>query len=407
MTLTIGSLFSGYEGLGMAVQQVLDAEIAWVCDNDPAAAKVLAHHYPNVPNLGDITAVDWDTVEPVDIICGGSPCQDVSAAGRRAGMKPGTRSGLWTSMANAIAALRPQLVVFENVRGILSAEAHCDVEPCPWHLGGSGDGEPSLRALGRVLGDLADLGFDAEWTGLPASDIGAPHKRWREFLIAWPADAHAPSLRRQRGGQHGNGGLDLRTAVAALPRADGAAGSERRLAAPGQAEGGRPRPDAGGRGGAPADLSALGVGRMLPTPRATDGTNGGPNQRGSKGDLMLSSAVALLPTPDATHGRKTTRTGPLLPGITDWGPFANAIARWEAVLGRPAPNPRDDKGRLSPAFVEWMMGLPAGWVTDVQGLSRNELLRLLGNGVVPQQCATALPTLLAAWSAACGLERAS
>lgn len=146
---------------------------------------------------------------------------------------------------------------------------------------------------------------------------------------------------------------------------------------------------------------------MLPTPRATDGTNGGPNQRGSKGDLMLPSAVALLPTLDATHGRKTTRTGPLLPGITDWGPFAAAIARWESVLGRPAPDPRDDKGRLSPAFVEWMMGLPAGWVTDVPGLSRNELLRLLGNGVVPQQCAAAFPALLNAWAAALGQERAA
>lgn len=199
MTLTIGSLFSGYEGLGMSVQQVLDAEIAWVCDNDPAASKVLEHHYPGVPNLGDITAVDWDQVEPVDIICGGSPCQDVSAAGRRAGMKPGTRSGLWTAMADAIAVLRPQLVIFENVRGILSAEAHYDLEPCPWHLGGTGDGEPSLRALGRVLGDLADIGFDAEWRGLRASDIGAPHHRYRIFLAAWPA-ADAADVGRQRGG---------------------------------------------------------------------------------------------------------------------------------------------------------------------------------------------------------------
>lgn len=202
MTLRIGSLFSGYEGLGMATQQVLNTELAWVCDNDPAASKVLAHRYPNVPNLGDITAVDWDTVEPVDIICGGSPCQDVSAAGRRLGMQPGTRSGLWTAMADAIDRLRPSLVIFENVRGILSAPAHSNLEPCPWHLGGAGDGEPALRALGRVLGDLADIGFDAEWTGLRASDIGAPHQRHREFLLAWPSGdaAHAAGLGLQRGG---------------------------------------------------------------------------------------------------------------------------------------------------------------------------------------------------------------
>jgi DNA (cytosine-5)-methyltransferase 1 len=207
MTLRIGSLFSGYEGLGMAVTSVLDAEIAWVCDNDPAASKVLAHRYPDVPNLGDITVVDWNTVEPVDIICGGSPCQDISAAGRRLGMKPGTRSGLWTSMATAIDRLRPSLVIFENVRGLLSAPAHCDVEFGPWDLGGPADGEPALRALGRVLGDLADIGFDAEWTGLPASDIGAPHKRWREFLIAWPADADTEHEGRARpaGSGHAQG----------------------------------------------------------------------------------------------------------------------------------------------------------------------------------------------------------
>lgn len=199
MTLRIGSLFSGFGGLDNAVTSVLDAEVAWVCDNDPAASKVLAARYPGIPNLGDITTIDWDTVGPVDIICGGSPCQDVSAAGRRLGMKPGTRSGLWTSMANAIAALHPSLVIFENVRGLTSAPAHCDVEFGPWDLGGPRDGEPALRALGRVLGDLADLGFDAEWRGLRASDIGAPHHRYRIFLAAWPA-ADAADLGRQRGG---------------------------------------------------------------------------------------------------------------------------------------------------------------------------------------------------------------
>lgn len=201
MTLRIGSLFSGYNGLDQAVQTVLGGELAWVCDVDPAASKVLAHHHPDIPNLGDITAVDWDTVEPVDIICGGSPCQDVSMAGRRAGMQPGTRSGLWTAMATAIDRLRPSLVFFENVRGLLSASAFCDMEPCPWHLGGAGDGEPALRALGRVLGDLADIGFDAEWTGLRASDVGAPHHRYRIFLAAWPADVDAEGGGRRPAGQ--------------------------------------------------------------------------------------------------------------------------------------------------------------------------------------------------------------
>ena len=207
MTLRIGSLFSGFGGLDTAVEQTLGAEVAWVCDIDPGASKVLAHRYPGVPNLGDITAVDWDTVPRVDIVAGGFPCTDVSAAGRREGLNADTRSGLWFRMAQAIEALQPSLVLIENVRGLLSAKADggtnatadSDMEPCPWHLGGPGDGEPVLRALGVVLRDLADLGFDAAWTGLRASDIGAPHHRYRIFILAWPA-ADAADLRRQRGG---------------------------------------------------------------------------------------------------------------------------------------------------------------------------------------------------------------
>lgn len=89
-----GSLFSGYGGIDRAIADVFGAETAWVSDVDPGANAILAHRYPDAPNLGDITAVDWSTVEPVDIISGGSPCQDLSMSGRRAGMTPGTRSNL-------------------------------------------------------------------------------------------------------------------------------------------------------------------------------------------------------------------------------------------------------------------------------------------------------------------------
>ena len=93
--LRIGSLFSGYGGLDMAVQDVLGGSLAWVADPAPGPVKLLAYRHPDVPNLGDITRVDWSTVEPVDVITGGSPCQDLSTAGRRAGMTDGTRSNLW------------------------------------------------------------------------------------------------------------------------------------------------------------------------------------------------------------------------------------------------------------------------------------------------------------------------
>src|SRR6185312_10858873 len=116
VTMRIGSLFSGAGGLDMAVESVFGGTVAWHCELDSAASKVLAARWPDVPNLGDITEVNWENWRPlleVDILCGGFPCQDVSSAGRRAGIADGTRSGLWAHFAAAIAALRPQMVVIE------------------------------------------------------------------------------------------------------------------------------------------------------------------------------------------------------------------------------------------------------------------------------------------------------
>lgn len=368
--MRIGSLFSGYGGLcELAVAPLLGGSVAWHSEIDPAAARILAHHWPDTPNLGDITAVDWKTVEPVAVLTGGFPCQDLSHAGKRLGLRPETRSGLWSHMAYAIAQLRPRMVVIENVRGLLSAPAHSDLEPCPWCLGDDEDG--ALRALGAVLGDLAGLGYDARWGGVRASDAGAPHRRFRVFIVAYPAAD--PGLLGWRPGW---------------------------IAAPGQASRGRARSKPAGRG-------------LLPTPRATDGTKGGPNQRGSSGDLMLPSAVALLPTPTATDYKASgsagyggnefcTLTDATVRQPDRWGIYADAIARWEA-LTRPAPEPtqRSTKGtpQLSPAFSEWVMGLPAGHVTDPAiGISRRAQLSALGNGVVPQQAALALRYLLSGLS---------
>jgi len=183
--MKIGSLFSGYGGLDMAVAEMTGGSVAWHCEWDDAPSKVLEARYPGVPNYRDVSKVDWTSVEPVDILTGGFPCQDLSLAGKRAGLKEGTRSGLWSEFLAAIEYIRPRLVVIENVRGILSAEAHSDLEQCSWCMG-NGSGEPSLRALGAVLGDLASIGYDARWTGLRAADAGAPHNRFRVFIIAYP-----------------------------------------------------------------------------------------------------------------------------------------------------------------------------------------------------------------------------
>lgn len=155
--------------------------------------------------------------------------------------------------------------------------------------------------------------------------------------------------------------------------------------------------------------------KLMPTPKADDGRAGSPGNKGSSGDLTLpSAALELMPTPDAQmggaggrsgdpeHRRDTGRTvtiNEVAQSLKNWGPYEAAIRRWERVLGREAPwatepSPRSKKGRLSPRFVEWMMGWAEGWVTALS-LSRNSQLKILGNGVVPQQAEAAVRFLLA------------
>ncbi|MFI5782681.1 DNA cytosine methyltransferase [Nocardia sp. NPDC051570] len=185
----IGSLFTGVGGLDLAALQLFpDATLAWHCENDAAARAVLARHWPDVPNLGDITGVDWRTVAPIDVLTAGFPCQDVSSAGRRRGLGPGTRSGLWAHVVAAIDILRPEWVLIENVRGLL----HAPVRPLEPHSRTVEDPRPAGRAFGAVLGDLAERGMDACWTVLRAADVGACHPRARVFVLAYPARPQPP-----------------------------------------------------------------------------------------------------------------------------------------------------------------------------------------------------------------------
>lgn len=413
MSPRIGSLCSGYGGLDLAVERFFGGQTVWFSEFEAAPSKVLAHHWPTVPNLGDMTKVDWSNVPPIDIATGGTPCQDLSTAGRRRGMTDGTRSNLWVQMRECIAATKPSIVIWENVRGAYSACADSEVGQCPRCMGQPGKHRPFLRALGRVLGDLSDLGFDAEVVGLRASDAGAPHERFRVFVVAYAADA------------------------------DRATRDQWRLAASRQAEGGWTRPDACGSdrawtglnllptpttmdsqssgGSTPSNVTltdavvrtAMGTRQnprhFLPTPIGSDAQRGTIHRRDGKRGERMSSIGMLLPTPsvaDATggHARRGGDRGDelLLPGIAasldagTWGEYAEAVARWESILGRPAPEPTlpDGKGgkrRLNARLVEWMMGQEDGWVTSPQiGLTRNEQLKALGNGVVTQQAELAL-----------------
>lgn len=210
--LRIGSLCTGYGGLDMAAQTVFGGSLAWCADNDRHVAVILAVRYPDIPNLGDLTTIDWQEVVPVDIICAGFPCQDISYNGRGAGIEKGVRSGIWKNISEGIRVLQPRVVVVENVAGI------------------------RRRGLDRVLGDLAAVGYYSVWTSLRASDIGAPHRRERVFILAYQpeahdllAAAHTRSQRRRRGsttsqatGWRSSGGSvgPGARAVSASPQAD-------------------------------------------------------------------------------------------------------------------------------------------------------------------------------------------
>jgi DNA (cytosine-5)-methyltransferase 1 len=181
----IGSLFSGYGGLDLAVSKVFDAEVVWHCEWEDAPSKVLDAHWPGVPNYRDVSKVDFTQVEPVDILTGGFPCQDLSVAGKRKGLVDGTRSNLWFEFHRAIVELRPKFVIIENVRGLLSGKANSELELATSGLDYS-EREPVIRAMGAVAGSLADVRYDCKWITLRASDAGAAHRRERVFVLARP-----------------------------------------------------------------------------------------------------------------------------------------------------------------------------------------------------------------------------
>ena len=222
------------------MQSVLGGELAWVADNDPGASKILAHHYPDVPNLGDITTINWATVWPGrHPPAAGYPCQPFSDAGPRKGTDD--ERWIWPHFVPAIRVLRPRLVVLENVRG---------------HLG---------RGFDAVLGDLAALGFDAEWVTMPARPAWEP---------ATPASGCSSSP-----------GL-LKTPTAQLAVNGGSQPPEKRKA--------------GGHGPTLADQVEH---ELLPTPSARDWKSGASNIM-DRNARPLNEVVqnCLLPTPRATDG---------------------------------------------------------------------------------------------------------
>ena len=280
--MKIGSLCTGYGGLDIAVEAYFDAETVWTCEFDKHASKVINAHF-DVPNHGNLKTTDWTKVEPVDILTAGYPCQPFSSAGLRKGADD--ERHLWPYIKEIIRVLRPRIVVLENVRG-------------HFRLG-----------FREVLSDLACIGYDARWTLIRASDVGAPHRRERLFILAYPTnDTKRKSIASRfqpKNSQHCCYIIDEYT--------------------------------------------------NTDCQRCSLGQNNGRTQ-GNQGQ-----------------------------------PQSIAYQLVKAIYNQEVPAPLVEN-RLNVKFVEYMMGLPNGWVTDVN-LLKSQMLKILGNGVVPQQAYRALELL--------------
>jgi DNA (cytosine-5)-methyltransferase 1 len=162
------SLFAGIGGFDLGLERTGGFRTVAFCEIDPFCRKVLAKHWPSVPCYEDVRTLTAERLASdgieVDVICGGFPCQDISEAGQRAGID-GERSGLWAQYARLIGELRPRIVIVENVAAL------------------------ARRGLGRVLGDLAAIRYDAEWDCVGADALGASQHRSRLWLLAYPHNA--------------------------------------------------------------------------------------------------------------------------------------------------------------------------------------------------------------------------
>lgn len=339
----IVSYCSGIGGLDLAVERVFDTHTGHLFEVDHYCDVVLAARFPDAERWGDLSGDDSAGIEVGDgtVVAAGFPCQDISLAGKGAGLD-GERSGLWFTILDHIETIRPEWVAVENVPAL------------------------AKRGLDAVLDGLGAAGYGGVWTFWRAGymsknrqrfpHVGAPHQRKRLFILA--RRGYAGGFRQVEAKFDGQGG-DVDRLLSTPTAWDGARGPDLARA---------DRPDAGGM-----DLVTT-VERLLPTPTARD--HKGRNQRDD--DTCLPGAVDRLPlTFDEDVG-----------DVDVWGVYAPAVARWGTRLGRPAPNPVVD-GRVNPALVEWMMGFPAGWITDLD-IPRTQQLKMLGNAVVQQQAEAAL-----------------
>lgn len=378
------SLCSGYGGLDRAVAARFRMPVAAhaepekitirsrIIDNPVRA--VLAARFPGVPNLGDIREVDWAPWFGLcRVLCAGFPCQPVSAAGRQ--LAEDDDRWLWPSVHRAIVELAPEWIVLENVANIISIQ------------GG--------RIWRLILAELQAAGYGVAWGIFGACLVGACHHRHRMFLVAHRGAQGALRWSGQPCGARRGATLPTPTARDSTTRGEGSAGFWEAKRA------------TGWTGGAPLGAELA----LLPTPAARDGDSSGmpgaglAGARWPSGRRNLDDGIALLPTPRARDGAggpghgvnkqngvnyRNNRGEP--GGIASavqpehWGRFTVAVDRWAGTHGAPpTPTEAGPRGgvRMAAPFPEWMMGLAPGYVTGI--LPRNDALRAIGNGVMPQQ----------------------
>lgn len=371
--ITHVGLFEGYGGTSMAAARALGPlNTLWVSDIKPASITLLRHRHPDVPNLGNLKLIHWPrTVRAYgrpDLVTASWPCQPHSSAGKRLG--EADPRALWPNVVDAIAALRPRIFLGENVARITS------------------NGE-----LRRVVRSLADLGYVGAWRVQRASDVYAPHRRERCFVVAVDPAAYAHA-----------GGQRPHIAHTSAGEPDASGGGQLTLLPTPAARDGKgvmPRgPRADGYARSIAQLDLPGAIQLLPTPTARLGDSSvrGADAARYRGPRSMNGRRSNLDDCVAAVDERAPWMADRLPGGSYWGVYSEAIARWGCAFDREAPAPTQlgTKGQpqLSPGFVEWMMGLPQGHVTGVPGLTRNQQLSLLGDGVVPQQGAAAFSFLL-------------
>ena len=334
--LRIGSLCTGYGGLDMAAEAFFNAETLWTCEFDKHASKVIEERIKK-PNHGDLKLTDWSKVEPIDILTAGYPCQPFSHAGLRKGADD--ERHLWPHIKDIIGILRPQFVILENVRG---------------HFG---------LGFREVLGDLTCIGYDARWKLIRASEVGAPHRRERLFILAYPN-----SSRRTR-----TEPSDLQTQQ---PRDSGHNFNE--------------YPQTNGQ------RWSLGQNYGNEVETTTANTDGIPYDDARRADRSLpNQAGEILNRPDRAESRRSPEVIPNTDnggGVWTMQGLSQRYDPRRPMYLQEVPPPLD-QGKLNVKFVEYMMGLPSGWITDLD-LPRSQMLKILGNGVVPQQAYRALELLM-------------